>query len=113
MIILLYVLQNDVCIILTRSSFKFENNLNDLNLSNLISNSTALLYQRWNETTKKTFTIDFEFDFILYKIEKFEETCVTICKQRFINVHVKLIIKNKIFRQQIVELKKLYKTNNN
>ena len=51
--ILSCVLHNDICIILTRSLFKFENNLDDLNLSNLISDSTALLYQRSNETTKK------------------------------------------------------------
>ena len=57
--------------------------------------------------------MDFEYDFILYKIEKFDETFMKTCEQCFINVHVKLIIKNKTFKRQIVELKKLYNANDN
>ena len=111
--ILSCVLQNNIYIVLTRSSLKFENNLNNLNLSNLINDSATLLRQRLNEATKKTFTTDLELDLISYEIEKFDETLVTICKQRFIDVRVKLIIKNKIFKRQITELKKLYNANNN
>ena len=82
-------------------------------MSNLISDLAALLRQRSNKTTKRTFTTNFEFDLISYEIEKFDETFVTICKQHFIDVRVKLMIKNKTFNRQIIELKKLYNENDN
>ena len=70
--ILSCVLQNDIYIILTQSSFKFENDVNDSNLSNLISDLAVLLHQISNKTTKKAFTTNFELNLISYKIEKFD-----------------------------------------
>ena len=107
--ILSCALQNDICIFLTRSSFKVNNNLNDLNLSSLISNSAALLRQFSDEATERTFTINFQFDFILCDIEKLDEALLAICNQRSVDVRVKLIAKNKTFKRQIAELQDLYK----
>ena len=111
--ILSCVSQIDICIILTRSSFKVKNNLNDLNLSNSINDLAVLSRQSLDKTTKKAFTINFQFDFILYNIEKFDETSLSICNQRSVNICVKLITKNKTFKRQIVELQNLDKTPKN
>ena len=79
----------------------------------MTNDSATLLHQRLNESTKKAFTINFEFYFISNEIKKFDETFVTICKQRSIDVRVKLMIKNKIFKRQTIEFKILYNANNN
>ena len=111
--ILSCVLQNNICIILTQSSLKVKNNLNDLNLSNSISDSIILLCQSSDKTIEKAFTISFQFDLISCHIEKFDAAFLIICNQRFVDIYVKLITKNKTFKRQIVELQNLYKATKN
>ena len=107
------VSQNDIYIVLTSSSFKVKNNSSDLNLSTSINDLTALLRQFLNKATERTFTINFQFDFISCNIEKLDKVLLIICNKRSINVCVKVIAKNKTFKRQIVELRNLYKATKN